>query len=239
MTHLLALLLLPSALAGQTPPDIRARLERLRTAAEGVSQCTYTFRRHEWTDGRQQPPHEMAVKFRKPMDIYMKWVGDTHKGRELLYRQGWNEGDMMVKPGPMIPTLSLDPKGKLAMRGSRHGIDMIDLSNVADIILDQTDRLEASATLSATYTSQGAQTVNGEASWCVQIDLPKDQDTQLYAYRVDMCLSDRTGLLTRLRAWDQSDGELRKVEDYEFRNINLSPGLTDQDFSDENPGYGF
>lgn len=239
MTTLLVLLLVPTTLAGQTPPDIRTRLERLRTAAEGVSQCTYTFRRHEWTDGKQQPPHEMAVKFRKPLDIYMKWVGDTHKGRELLYRQGWNDGDMMVKPGPVIPTLSLDPKGKLAMRGSRHGIELIDLSKVADIILDQTDRLEASATLSATYTEQGSQSVNGEPSWCVQIDLPKDDDTQLYAYRVDMCLSDRTGLLTRLRAWDQADGELRKVEDYEFRSINLAPNLSDLDFDAENPAYGF
>lgn len=233
------LLLLAPAFATPGPSDVRARLERMRSAADALREYTYTFQRQEWVDGKQQPKHLMAIKFRKPMDIYIKWVGDTHKDRELMYRRGWNDGEMMVKPGPMIPTLSLDPNGRIAKRGSRHGIEMIDMSNVAKLILTQTDRLDSSAELSATFSEKSSQTINGEASWCVRIDLPKDKDPALYAYRVDMCLSEATGLLTRLRSWDMESEQMRQVADYEFRQVNLAPGLTDADFDSENPAYGF
>lgn len=231
-------LLLP-ALAAPAPAEIRSRLDQMRAASDALKEYTYVFQRQEWVDGKQQPRQQMEVKFRKPMNIYMRWTGSTHQGRELLYRQGWNDGKMMVKPGPYVPTLSLDPKGRLAMRGSRHGIEMIDLSNVAALILRQTDRLDRSAELSATFSEAGPQTVAGQASWCVRIDLPKDRDAELYAYRVDLCMAEATGLLTRVRSWDQVDGQMRQVADYEFSQVNLSPGLSDADFDPENPAYGF
>lgn len=239
---LLALTLLPSpARAAETPPEVRAQLERLRKASDKLQQYTYVFRRHEWVDGSQQAPQVMAVKFRKPFDVYMTWTGEVYTGRELIYRQGWNDGKLHVHPAPgaLVPSLNLDPKGKLAMRGSRHGIEMIDISNVVALILDQTDRLDANPDLSATFTSQGREVINGEASSCLRIDLPKEQDPGLYARRVDLCASDTTDLLTRVRAWDLEDGEVRKVEDYEFRDVRTSPGLTDADFDPDNPAYGF
>lgn len=238
LTTSLLLLLSGPALAGEIPDDVMARFTRMEKAAGALTSYTYTFRRHEWTGGKQQDVHEMAVKFRKPMDIYMKWVGDTHTDRELLYRQGHNDGDMKVKPGPMIPTLNLNPTGKLAMRGSRHGIDLIDISNVVAIISDQTARIRASDSLSATYTLQGPEVINGEASTCLRADLPKNQDPALYAQRIDMCTSDATGLLVRLRAWDVEDGQLRKVEDYEFRDVTPTT-LTETDFDPDNPAYNF
>jgi len=243
--HLLAGTLLAGALcpgtarAAAPPPEIQQALERMRSASAALTQYTYEFRREEWKDGKQLPPQLMQVKFRKPLDVYLQWTGDAYKGRELIYRQGWNDNELHVKPGPLIPVLNLDPAGRLAMRGSRHGIDMIDMSKVTDLILRQTDRLAANPDLSATFTAQGAQLINGEPSHCVEIDLPKERDPALFATRVDMCSSDATGLLTRLRAWDQEEGALHKVEDYEFRRLDLHPGLVDADFDPDNPAYNF
>lgn len=239
---LIALLLAPAAAtAGATPPEVSVHLERLRTATAALSQYTYTFRRQEWVGGSQQDAQIMAVKFRKPFDVYITWTGEVHTGRELIYRKGWNDGKLHVKPAPgaLVPTVNLDPYGKLAMRGARHGIDLIDISNVVKLILDQTDRLAANPSLSATYTRQPSETVGGRPSSCLRIDLPKDQDPGLYARRVDLCTDDATGLLTRVRAWDQEDGALRQVEDYEFSNLDTTPGLTDLDFDPDNPAYGF
>ena len=229
------------ARASEAPPEFKARLERMRTATASLQQYTCTFRREEWQGGKPLGAQLMAIKFRKPMDIYMRWEGETYKGRELIFRRGWNDDKLHVKPTPgaLVPTLNLDPEGGLAMRGSRHSIDMVDMGNIVSLILRQTDKLEKSTSLSASFTDQGPQVVNGEASRCMQVDLPKQQDPALYARRVDMCMSDRTGLLTRLRTWDEDAGEVRKVEDYEFRSMNLSPGLTDADFDPENEAYGF
>ncbi|NOY28443.1 MAG: DUF1571 domain-containing protein [Oligoflexia bacterium] len=242
LTSLLILVLSGAASASPSASELsveaQARFDRMRTATAALSSYTYTFRREEWADGKQQDPNLMAVKFRRPMDIYMKWVGQVHKGRELLYRQGWNDGDMKVKPGALLPTLNLDPAGRLAMHGSRHGVDLIDLSRVVGIITSQTDRIAANNALSATYTDLGPALVGAEAAHCLRADLPKDQDPGLYAVRIDICTSDQTGLLVRLRTWDVEDGQLRKVEDYEFRDITVVP-LADSDFDPDNPEYGF
>lgn len=242
LLSVLLLLCLPDvSRAGDTPPEVSAQLDRLRSSTDALRQYTYTFRRQEWLDGKQQDPQVMAVKFRKPFDVYMTWTGEVYTGRELIYRQGWNNGRLHVKPAPgaLIPTVNLDPTGKLAMRGSRHGIEMIDIGNVVELILSQTERLQANDALSATFTVQGSETINGEPSHCLRIDLPKDLDPGLYAQRVDLCTSTTSGLLTRLRAWDNEDGAVRKVEDYEFRGLDASPGLTDLDFDPDNPAYGF
>lgn len=241
LSLLLCLLASPAHAVDTAPPEVKTGLERMRSATAALTEYAYTFRREEWQDGKQLDPQVMAVKFRKPLQVYMTWTGDVHTGRELIYRKGWNDDRLHVKPSPgaLVPTLNLDPKGRLAMRGSRHSIEMVDLANVTGLILKQTDRLAKHPTLQATYTDQGHQDVNGEPSRCVRVDLPKDQDPELYGHRVDMCVSDATGLLTRLRTWDHEDGELRKVEDYEFRGMDTSPGLTDLDFDPENPAYGF
>lgn len=241
LSLLLALLSSPAHAVDTAPPEVKQGLERMRTATAALTEYSYTFRRHEWKDGKQLDAQLMAVKFRKPLDVYLTWTGDVHTGRELIFRRGWNDDKLHVKPSPspLVPTLNLDPSGKLAMRGSRHGIEMIDLGNVTALILAQTDRLAQHATLEATYTDQGQQDVHGEPSRCVRVDLPKDQDPALYGHRVDMCVSQATGLLTRLRTWDHEDGQVRKVEDYEFRDMDTSPGLTDADFDPDNPAYGF
>ncbi len=229
------------AAAGDTPPEFHDRLERMRGAADALQQYTYTLYRHEWVDGGQADPQEMAVKFRKPMDIYMTWVGDEHTGRELIYRKGWNDGRMRVHPTPgaLIPSINLSPTSRLAMKGSRNGIELIDIGNVVSLILAQTDRVEASDTLQASFTDLGNRMVNGEASTCLKIELPKDKDPALYAYRVDMCISDGTGLITQLQSWDFEDGAMRKVAEYEFRDMNTKVSLTDADFDPDNDAYGF
>lgn len=231
----------PSAFAGETPPEFHARLERMRSTAAALQQYTYTLYRHEWVDGEQADPQEMAIKFRKPMDIYVVWTGEVYKGRELIYRKGWNNGKMRVHPTPgaLIPSLNIAPDSRLAMRGSRNGIELIDIGNVVDLILAQTDRVEANPDLQASFTDLGARMVNGEPSHCLKIELPKDKDPALYAYRVDMCISDETGLPNRLESWDFEDGAMRKVAHYEFRDLNTHVTLTDADFDPDNAAYGF
>jgi len=68
----------------------RKTLERviadMQAAAARLRDATYVFHKQEYADGERQPAERIRVKYRAPGDIYMKWLGPVHAGRELLYR---------------------------------------------------------------------------------------------------------------------------------------------------------
>jgi hypothetical protein len=40
-----------------------------------------------------------------------------------------------------------------------------------------------------------------------------------------------------VKVWDDVDGRLELVEEYSFADIRVNVGLTDEDFSPDNPDY--
>ena len=241
---LLLLLALPTE-AGEVaqdpdaPPAIQASLERMRTAVADLHDATYTLHRREWQGGLAFPAQVITTKLRRPEDIYMHWTGEAYRGRELIYRRGWNQGRLRVSDGPLVPTLDLDPTGILAMRGSRHPVWMASVLRTAEQILQGADTLSADPALTASYADQGTVAVQGEPSHCYTADLPVDQDPRQHAPKVLVCMSLSQGLPTRFAAWERSGSDLRQVEDYVFADLVVNPGLGDADFDPGNPGYGF
>ena len=84
------------------------------------------FSRRERVRGELRSAEVIRMKIRhKPFSLYMKWlVGD--KGREVLYVDGENDCQMIVKlgglKGRLLPALNLDPCGSRAMAESRHPV---------------------------------------------------------------------------------------------------------------------
>ena len=221
------------------PPAIQASLERMRSAAATLRTATYTLHRQEWKDGQTYPAQVMAIKLRRPDDLYMRWTGEAYQGRELLYRPGWNQGRLRISEGALVPTVDLDPTGFVAMRGSRQPAWMASVLRTSQSILAGADVLSADPALNASYQDLGTVTVSGEPSHCYRADLPVGQDPSQYADRVLVCMSRRHGLLTRFAAWELSDGVLRQIEDYVFTDVVVNPGLSDADFDPDNDAYGF
>jgi outer membrane lipoprotein-sorting protein len=61
-------------------------------------------------------------KFAKPFKVYLKFL-EPHEGREVIYKKGWNDGELRVHKGsfPDI-TVNLDPQGGMAMDDNHHPI---------------------------------------------------------------------------------------------------------------------
>ena len=232
-------LLLSVALAAEPDPPVVARLiDRMRSAAAAMRDGTYRLRREEWKDGRMLPVQELAVKYRRaPESIYLHWVGETYRGREVLWRR---DSDLLVNVSAFVPNLTLAPQGTLAMRDSRHPIWMAGLPQIVDLILKASDLLGRRADLQATYTDLGAQDVFGTPSRCYRIEMPYTASPEtLYAPLIQLCLGDGSGLPSRFTAWANEDGQLRQVEDYAFTGLKVNVGLTAADFAADNPAYGF
>ncbi|MEO1995283.1 MAG: DUF1571 domain-containing protein, partial [Planctomycetaceae bacterium] len=96
---------------------------------------TATVFTRERVKGVLLDPQVMMLKMRhEPLSLYLKWlVGD--KGRELLYVDGQNDGNMIVKvggiKGKLLPALKLAPTGDLALKEARHPVTEIGLLELA------------------------------------------------------------------------------------------------------------
>jgi hypothetical protein len=83
--------------------------------------------RHEVVHGKDSPTEEILFQFRKPFAVYMRNVGEVGRGREVLYVEGQNNGQMTVITGEGDNRLlgagfktAMKPDNPLATSKSRH-----------------------------------------------------------------------------------------------------------------------
>jgi outer membrane lipoprotein-sorting protein len=66
----------------------------------------------------------IEFKFRKPNDVYMRWIEKPNKGQEALFRKGHNEDRVKAHKGGLLNVINInsEPEGKLVMDGQHHRI---------------------------------------------------------------------------------------------------------------------
>lgn len=107
---------------------------------ERISDYTCTLYKQERIGGELGDGQTCSVKMRhEPFSVYMKWIGGSDKGQQLIYVEGQNDNNMLVQPGGikgrLTGVLSLDTHGSLAMSKSRHPIQQAGLLEMARTIL--------------------------------------------------------------------------------------------------------
>jgi len=214
-------------------------VEKMEAASKAMQHGQWILRRQERVGSKLMPTEVMEIKYRTPMDLYVHWPEGDKKGREMLFKKGWNGDKLRVRVGSWMPNLNLEPTGSMAMKGSRHSLFWIPISHTVDLIVSDTKRVRADPSHAPVVRDHGAALVGGESSHCFESDLPKQEVSSYYAHRVEVCVSNSTFLPTRIRAYDRNGDEYRLVEQYEFLNTKVNPGLSDVDFDPDNPAYDF
>lgn len=263
--------------------DPVAAARETQKAYESVNDYTATFLKQERIGNKLGKVETILFKFRKPNDIYMKWIKKPHKGQEAIYRKGHNENKITAHRGGLLGlvTLDLEPESKLVMDGQHH--------RISDAGLGATDKLVYRGLMQGlrrneiTVTNHGIVELNNrqvrkveaifpkkcegityevqkdETLWEIadkmeqdmyiimvankNVDSPKDvkrgQKILIpyhYCYRSVTYVDIETKLLAKLEIYDW-DNKLYEL--YEFRDLKLNVGLTDNDFDKENPEYKF
>ena len=72
---------------------------------------------------------------------------------------------------------------------------------------------------------------------CARVTMPKDQEPGFYAMKSEFCIADRTGLPVFFEITDRMNGQVQVVERFNFVGVKVNQGLTDADFSVDNPAY--
>jgi len=100
------------------------------------------FHKQERVEGRLMEEETVLFKFKRPFKVYMKWMKEPYRGRELLYVEGWNNNRMMVRDSGIMGmmTVSLNPKGSLAMKGNRHPVTDSGLDHLVRLLGDHMRR---------------------------------------------------------------------------------------------------
>jgi hypothetical protein len=127
---------------GSGPAGDLASLARRATACyASIDSYIVRLTRREQVGGKNRPEEVLLLKFRKaPWSLYLKWVGNEGKGREMVYVRGQYEGKihLLTAPGdtPLAPfggkRLSLSPdKASLAALG-RHPLTEMGLGPLVE-----------------------------------------------------------------------------------------------------------
>ncbi|MCP4921531.1 MAG: DUF1571 domain-containing protein [Proteobacteria bacterium] len=218
-----ALALPPHDDAGQAFLDA---VHRMEVAMRASSTQTYTLHKREWVDGEFTDEQTLHVRFRLPDEIVLTYSGKK-EGRVVLYKGAdWNDGELRVDPGPMLPVLNLDKDGAIAKDGERYGVMESRTLHVSTLVSRETERVR----VHPVWVDEGVSTVRGERVHCFDTRAPKDEDPTLYAARTRVCFSEAHDLPVLVEVWNDEDGAMRMVEQYTFVDIDPSAGLTDRDF---------
>lgn len=234
--------------AETTLRDIRANVRDYTCRMARRERIDGRLRDHEFIDMKVRHEQLQVDKVTVPFSVYLKYAGPArYKDREVLYVAGQNDGEMLARNGGngnlKNVTISLRPLSPRAMRFSRYPITDVGFENLAikllevgnDALQHDLERRECSV-----RTIKGAK-IEGRGCWCIQVKFPIRREHSLF-HIARIFIDDEQRMPVRFASysWPQESGQRPiLMEEYTYMNVKLNVGLTDRDFSRDNPTYGF
>jgi hypothetical protein len=207
-----------------------------RTRVDGVlpplQYARVKIRNRKVRNGTVVTPMGVYLDFLKPADV---------KGREVIWLEGANDGNLVVHKGGMarFVTLRLDPNGYLAMRGQRYPISDIGIENLLNKIIETCERDRQYDECDVQIFRNAK--VGGTVCTMVQVKHPVKRD-HFDFHKARVYFSDSLNMPIRYKSWTwptTPDGKPVIQEEYNYMKLELNVGLTDQDFDPDNPHYRY
>jgi hypothetical protein len=203
---------------------------------ESVDNYTAIFHRQVRVRDELKAQETILLKFKKPLSVYLKWIENPYKGRELLYVDGENNDLIKVHaPGLFSPViLNFDPRGSLLMRSSRHPITEIGIHYITRFISDEFRKGIDRGEIEVNY--RGEEIVFGRKTMKIEGVFPQNSDGVYYCRRALLNIDLETRIPISIAVYD---GANELFEYYGFENLILNAGLVKNDFDPKNKHYGF
>lgn len=233
--------------AGRTAPQhpLVPALEHARAARSAVEKARdyqAVFTKRERVNGRLSESQTMFVKLRhEPFSVYLKFIR-PHEGREVLYVDGRNEGHLLARePGirSIVGTVRLLPTSERAMAESRFPITMMGMKTLVDGVITQWESETQFGEVDVKYYRDAK---IGEME-CYAIETSHPQPRRQFKYHLTrLYIEKSTGMPVRVEQYGfptRAGEPPPLMEEYTYSNVKVNSGLTDLDFDDRNPQYGF
>lgn len=234
-------------------PSIEAHRSSIKLLEDGVRRLrtvtgyTVDFTKQEVVSGRLTDLQTTRMKLRhEPFSVYMKWT-HGNQGQEVLYVEGQNDGEMIVRPaglkGRILGAIKLDPNGAMAMSESRHPITEVGLLRLAEKILDY--RYSEAGWKSGYECFEDTGEVDGRP--CRRFTIVYESPQLRPEYRKSVIWIDNEfSIVSKIKNYGWTDEQLTGkqldeetlLESYTYENINLDTQLAAIDFNAANEAYG-
>ena len=205
-----------------------------------VSDYEATFVKKEYV-GRSFIEQKMLIRYRKqPMSVYLKFL-EPNEGRQVMFVQGANGGQMQVKEtglASLIGTINIDPNGATALAESKYPITMIGMENMTRRLMTEwvkaTDRDDITVKF---YPNAKIGDMECRVIESTHTDVVKSQGI----YRARLYIDKSNGLPIRIQEFGppKKGGQPTLLSDYVYLNVRTDTGMTAYDFDPRNPRYGF
>jgi len=212
---------------------------------EGFQDYSAVLVKRERVENKLRDPEYMFVRIRhKPFSVYMCFLAPPSvKGTETIYVEGLNNGKMWAHPpgiqNRLIGTLSLDPRGPIAMHGNRYPITEVGLANLVRRLIEVGERDAQYGECEVKFI-EGAK-INDQVCTCLQVIHPVPRRN--FTFNIARIYVDaRTNMPIRYEAYDwptTAGGAPQLIEEYTYLDVKVNNGFTDADFDINNPNYQF
>ncbi len=178
-----------------------------------------------------------------PFSVYLVFLKPTAiKGREVLYVENQNEGKLFAHEGGMkrmLGTHKLEPTSWLAMKGQRYPLTDIGIENLLIKLVERGERDKRNGDCLVSF-NPGAKVSGRE---CTVIQVVHPQPAPHYDFhKAQIFIDTELSIPVRYAAygWPKSaNGDSEVIEEYTYQDLKINVGLTDEDFSVNNPNYNF
>ena len=224
-------------------------LQRGRAFLLTVPAYTAKLSKQEVVKGELLDEQTISLKCRhSPFSVYLKWL-TTDAGREVIYVEGANDGNLIAHDGgwkSRLPAFSVSPDSWIAMRNARYPVTAAGVLALIDIM----DGIHADDLARANFTSceQAIEHFDGRPCHTFTMLYKNRELSPIYRKSITMIDQEwNVPLSTRHFEWPQAEttvpenqlDEATLIESYAFTELAFDAPLTDQDFDPTNAEYQF
>jgi hypothetical protein len=213
---------------------LKASLEEMDRNLRDYS-CT--FIKQERIDGELGEAQHIFMKVRhEPFSVYMSFL-KPFTGREVLWVDGQNNGDMVVREAGfkrMLGKMNLDPKGAVAMRGQKYPITRVGIRNLTAELLRQ---FESDVRYEECVVSHKADVkIGSRVTTMVQVTHPvARQNFRAHVARLFFDNELRIPIHYDAYGWPQQPGAQPPLDErFTYSNLKINNGYTARDFDANN-----
>ena len=212
---------------------------------EKLQDYSATLAKRERIGGKVLEYEYMFIKVRhRPFSVYMYFLGPAElKGREVIYIEGQNGGNMLAHGTgmqyTMFGTVKLRPDGPVAMRNERYPLTELGILNLTRRLVDVGQKDIKYGECEVKYYD-GAK-INNRVCTCIEVIHPVPRRNFLF-HLAQIFVDKDYHLPIRYASYDwphEKGAAPELMEEYTYLNLKLNNGFTDADFDTRNPNYKF
>ena len=221
--------------------------EKSKKALESVTDFEATFHKTE-VIRKKEYPYIMRIKLReKPFSVYLKFL-DPHQGREVLYVEGQNNGNLLAHEtglASIAGTFSINPYSRKALREGKYPITEIGIANMLQGVIDVWKKEKNTNGAQLNYYPNAkieSSHKNLKTMDCKVVETIQPRKQRGVEYHITRLYIDKkTNLPVRVEhfGFPRHGGKPPLLAQYTYWNVKTNVHLQDIDFDKDNPNYGF